>query len=479
MIEHNQLEQIWTKALKSLKETIPASGFHAWVKPAKLSALVGSQATLQVRNQFSANILEQNYLKQIRDVLAQITAQNELAINVELGALIGPIDYQQQPNLSIVEESEPAPRRKNGPELSLNPRYTFESFVVGPHNQFSHAAAISLATSSAEGDYNPLFIWGSSGLGKTHLMQAIAHFARASSKQAQIIYVTAEQFLNDLIDSMRQGKMKDFRHRYRRSDFLLIDDIQFIEGKESTQEEFFHTFNALKEAGSRVVLTSDRPPSCIKKLEPRLCSRFEGGLVTDIQAPSYEIRRAILDLKAQGMRLRLVPEVADAICEAFPANIRQLEGALLKVQAYQNFSNKTFTLEEVREILRVDAMAESVSKSVLPREKILLTEAPSEQLGRLVEAICLHLPLKPEDLSSSANSDDLRRARQALVFLGRVSGITFKELARALKRSASTLVQVHKLAQLAQLEDESFQGLLSKIQAESVKSQAPKVEPLA
>lgn len=287
-------------------------------------------------------------------------------------------------------------------ELSLNPKYLFSSFVVGPSNRFAHAAALAVAESPAKA-YNPLFIYGGVGLGKTHLMQAIGHFLLEKNPSLKVLYIPSERFTNQLISAIQNRSTEKFRERYRTIDALLIDDVQFIAGKESTQEEFFHTFNTLYDSHKQIVVTSDRSPKEIPRLEERLISRFEWGLVTDIQPPDIETRVAILRKKAERESLVIPNEVIDFIAEKFRLNIRELEGALIRVVANSAVMNQSITLSSAKEVL-----------------KNLLVESEGRvSIESIQEAVASYFQIRTSDLLAKRRNRSIAYPRQIAVFLAR------------------------------------------------------------
>ncbi len=307
----------------------------------------------------------------------------------------------------------------------LNQRYTFSTFVVGSNNRFCHSAAIAVSQRPGQ-TYNPLFIYGGVGLGKTHLMQAIAHHILSQSPNATVKYINCERFTNDMINSIRDGRMVDFRKRYRYLDVLLVDDIQFIEGKESTQEEFFHTFNALKESGKQIVISSDRPPKALSHLEERLRSRFEWGLISDIQAPDFETRLAILAKKCDLDGIKIDPSTLEHIASQFTNNIRELEGALIRVNAFASFTGE-----------RIDELAlhNLLTPHGTPEQK------PSLTIDGVINAVAKHYKVEPADLKSARRSQDLTLPRHIAMYLGyELMNLSFPRIGEAFGNRKHTSV---------------------------------------
>lgn len=330
-----------------VRKNISEVEYHTWFAPVKNLGVQEGSLVLGVRNSFAQEWFRKHYLELLEDALRSLGAQNpQVSFQVLPAAqdtLFSPADPPAPPG-------RPPPSPPGGPSAQdqaenrkrLNPKYTFENFVVGPNNNLAHAAAMGVAESPGKA-YNPLFIYGDVGLGKTHLMHAVGHYMAERFPDKRIEYVSTESFTNDLINAIRDDRMTQFRNRYRSVDLLLVDDIQFLAGKERTQEEFFHTFNALYENHKQIILSSDRPPKDIQTLEGRLRSRFEWGLITDIQSPEYETRVAILKMNAEHNRIDIPQEVLELIARQVTKNIRELEGALMRVVAFSSLNNVPFS----------------------------------------------------------------------------------------------------------------------------------------
>jgi chromosomal replication initiator protein len=344
-MSRTSLTVIWQKALAILETQLTKPSFETWLKSTTLLSFDGNLVTIGVANEFAKDWLESRYANLIRTTVRNILNQ-EVQIRF---VLPDQIDTSQTPKHTQTFRNE-----RNYEDLNatqLNPKYTFESFVIGNSNRFAHAASLAVAEAPAKA-YNPLFIYGGVGLGKTHLMHAIGNYVLEQKPRARVLYVSSEKFTNELINAIRDDKNVDFRNRYRNIDVLLVDDIQFVAGKERTQEEFFHTFNALYEANKQLILSSDRPPKEIPTLEDRLRSRFEWGLITDIQAPDLETRIAILRKKAKLEDLEVPNEVMVYIADKIQSNIRELEGALIRVVAYSSLTSNEITTELAAEALK-------------------------------------------------------------------------------------------------------------------------------
>ena len=338
---------LWLNCLAQLEGKLTTPVFESWIKPIRVHRLSSDEITLMVPTPFHKEWAE-NRLK--TTIVGTLTEQLGSPINIR---------FMNDPDAPAAEARTGLPERGGSAfapvddfrQTGLNARYTFEQFVVGATNRFAHAAAQAVADAPARA-YNPLFIYGAVGLGKTHLMHAIGHRVLKFDPRARVVYVSSETFTNEFITAIKNNQTVEFRNRYRTVDVLLIDDIQFLEGKEQTQEEFFHTFNTLHEASKQLVISSDRPPKDIQTLENRLRSRFEWGLLTDIQSPDLETREAILRKKAESDGIDVPHEVTSYIAKIIPSNIRQLEGALIKLTAYASLYKKALTVELATEVLR-------------------------------------------------------------------------------------------------------------------------------
>ncbi len=389
-------QQLWNQVLERLKERLNRPTYETWIENTTIDGLDSESITILTPNAFVMNHLQKHYLDIISDTVTECLGKS-LEIRLKT---------QQGKNLTLFSSSEStpdpqSPSSKKSPRTSkLNPKYTFYSFVVGPTNRMVHAASLAVAESPGR-DFNPLFLCGGVGLGKTHLMQAIGHYHWEINPQARIFYVSTEQFTNDLIAAIRNDSMQAFREHYRTADILLVDDIQFIEGKEYTQEEFFHTFNTLHEAGKQVVLASDRPPQQIPMLQERLSSRFSMGLIADVQVPDLETRMAILQKKAEYENVYLPREAVEYIATQYTSNIRELEGALIRAIAYISLSGLLMTVENVAAALN-------------PKVE-QITASPQTILDVVVEV----LKVSAEDLKGSSRRREISNARHIAMYLMR------------------------------------------------------------
>ena len=412
MDQLNQLRLVWEEVLNIMAADLPERSFDAWLKDSRPVHLDGNTLYVEFPNEFTKDWVEARYVNPLTRTLRQVTNRDwdikftipegvkSLGSPGAAGTRNAPSGNWSQNRVQRSEEVPPAPPPRSS---VLNPRYTFDSFVVGNSNRFAHAASLAVAEGPAKA-YNPLFIYGGVGLGKTHLMHAIGHYALEQNPNISVVYVTSETFTNDLISAIGKKSMVDFRNKYRNADILLIDDIQFVAGKESTQEEFFHTFNALYEANRQLVISSDRPPKDIPTLEERLRSRFEWGLTADIQPPDIETRIAILRKKAKDDNLVIDQEILSYIATHVQSNIRELEGALVRVTAHANLHNAPLSLETVAEALN-DILKAPVHQPVT--------------IEGIMEIVADYYAIKVSELKSKRRTRNITFPRQIAMYLAR------------------------------------------------------------
>ncbi len=340
------MEAVWDKTAKIIQEKLSKQNFDTWIKPIKIAAMEDKCVQLVVPNKFFKDWLLDNYFSTIKQSL-----QNVVGIEVDIEFILSKSKEKSPDSVSmspIQPKSASSSAASKGKIYSfLNNHYTFDRFVVGPCNQFAHAASIAVAKQPAK-NYNPLFIYGGSGLGKTHLLNATGLLTTTAHPELNVMYVSAEEFMNEMINSIRYDRMPKFREKYRNISCLLIDDIHFLAGKERTQEEFFHTFNTLHDSGKQIVVTSDKFPKDIPNLEGRLRSRFEWGLIADIQPPEIETKIAIIEKKMQESQITLPNTVAQYIASHVESNIRELEGFLVRISAYSSLTGREIDLDLVK-----------------------------------------------------------------------------------------------------------------------------------
>ena len=402
-------DQIWQAALGQLQMQMTQATYDTWVKDTRLISQDNQKLVVGTKSAFAKDWLENRLFPTINR-----TVSNLLGYPIEIQFIVDLVDTSDEPVSPSLLLQGALPDKRNGKEnningsnssrgdgdrLVLNYKYTFEQFIVGASNRLAHAASLAVAERPAEA-YNPLFLYGGVGLGKTHLLQAVAHFALEQGKH--VIYTTSEAFTNDLINAIRSQSTEQFREKYRNADFLLIDDIQFIAGKESTQEEFFHTFNTLHQSGGQIVLSSDRPPKAITTLEDRLRSRFEWGLLADVQPPDLETRMAILRFKADSQGVHLPGDVMEFVARRAQSNIRELEGALNKVVAYAAMTRQPPTME----------LAEHALQDMVSRRSELT-------VAQIISVVARYYKLDDDVLVSRGRTKEVAFARQMAMYLAR------------------------------------------------------------
>ena len=404
------VQELWDLTRERLRARIDPQAFTAWIEPIHSATYAGGRLQLKVPSRFMAEWLERHFFDDLSSLAREVDpACREVTIEVEHRpvtneGLVQPLPIVMDQPARRARQAAPARERERRPPLhTLDPKNTFDSFVIGTSNKFASAACRAVAESPGV-TYNPLFLYGGVGLGKTHLMQAIGQEVASRSPSSAVLYMTSEIFTNELIAAIQNRSTEAFRARYRSVDVLLIDDIQFIGGRDSTQEEFFHTFNALHGARKQVVLTSDRPPKDIQGLEERLVSRFQWGLVTDVQPPEVETRIAILRTKADQERLELPQDVAYFIAQAISTNIRELEGALIRVTAYASMMNQPVTLE----------LAQEAMKDLIP-----IAARKPLSIDRIRREVAAYYDVRIADMNSSKRSRQIAFPRQVAMYLCR------------------------------------------------------------
>jgi chromosomal replication initiator protein len=441
-------ESLWNEVAGRLKGALNETTYRTWFAEAEGAELSDDAFVLGVPNDFTREWIEGHFLGLIGAAVRDVTGQERrVALSVtERTPADAPIPLEAPKRHGAVGSSM---------DSGMNPKYTFDLFVIGSSNRFAHAAALAVAEAPAQA-YNPLFIYGGTGLGKTHLLQAIGHYVRQHSRRLTTRYVTSETFMNEFIDAVRDrgARIEGFKRRYRNYDVLLVDDIQFIEGKERIQEEFFHTFNSLYEGGAQIIISSDRPPREIATLEERLRSRFEWGLLTDIQAPDLETRIAILRKRVETEGIAITdPEVLTFIASRVSANIRELEGALTRVVAFSSLTDRPLTVE----------LAEDVLKDVYPQGEA----APEVTIARIQEAVIQRFGVSLDELVSPRRSQAVAYPRQVAMYLSReLTDASLPKIGREFGGRDHTTV-IHAKDKITKLirEDRSVYNLVQELTA--------------
>jgi chromosomal replication initiator protein len=390
------MPELWNQALIEVKERIGAQNYETWIKPIRFASRNKSEINLEVPNKFFRDWLTEHYLIQIEDVLSSLV-KDRIRVVFEINEKLESRLTVDRGVKKEEKERERPPRNTN-----LIPKYTFDNFVIGASNQFAHAACVAVANQPGD-HYNPLFIYGGVGLGKTHLVNAIGHHSVTQRPSLKVVYLSSESFMNELIASLRRDKMDEFKRKFRNVDILILDDVQFIAGKERTQEEFFHTFNSLYESHKQIVITSDKFPKEIPGLEDRLRNRFEWGLIADIQPPDMETRVAILQKKAEVEGVQLPHDVAIFLASNIDSNVRELEGSLTRLGAFSSLTKATITVELTKELLR---------NTLKGAQREVTVE-------NIQKTICDYFNIRMADLKAKRRTQNIALPRQVAMYLCR------------------------------------------------------------
>lgn len=430
----NEINKIWQKILEIILEKVGESTFELWFSPIKLLDIKNSEAFIEVPNRFFKDWIEDNFPSIISDSFYQITGSQ-----VEVKYIITGKEHET----GLIEEKKPIIKKGN-----LNPKYTFDTFVVGPSNQFAHAASFRVAENPGF-SYNPLFIYGGVGLGKTHLITAIGNYILDKKPEINVCYISSEQFTTEFVSAIRHEKMPEFRNKYRTVDVFLVDDIQFIAGKDSTQEEFFHTFNELYSKQKQIVISSDRPPMEISDITDRLRSRFGMGLIADIQPPEIETRLAILYKKAEMEGVKLPEDVAYFIASRVKSNVRELEGSLIKLCAYTSLTKVPISMDVAKYVLR----------DLLPDENKPIT------IELIQKAVCEALGLKIQDIKSKKRTKEISNARKLAMYITKkLTNLSLAEIGNAFGgKDHATVIYACKQIEKDKEMDESINRLIDSI----------------
>ena len=444
---------IWKKCCKQLKKILSEDIYERWIAVIEPLEIIDNTLLLVVANDFYKEWLEENYLPLINKALVLIDEEIlEAKINVDIHKFENTSSESKSEKISTPSINLAS---SNKPKGNLNPNYTFDSFVIGENNQFAHAAAMAAASSPSR-TYNPLFIYGDVGLGKTHLMQAIGNHVIQKKQRIKVCYITCEEFTNEYIDALQNNKVSTFRKKYRKIDLLLIDDIQFLDGKNRLQEEFFHTFNSLFESHKQIIMTSDRTPSEMEGLAPRLVSRFEWGLVTELIKPDIETRTAILRKKAQSMKLIIDLSLLDYLAEKITSNIRSLEGALIRIATYVSLTHQKISTEQIDELL----------KDLLTKEELNVVSVDLIQ-----KTVAEHFDLRVSDITGKRRTKEIAWPRQIAMFLSRtMTNQSFPSIGEKFLRNHATVLYAHETIDAQAKDDDKVQKMINIIKAKISKN---------
>jgi chromosomal replication initiator protein len=446
------MEELWQALAGSLRDSLGQVSYETWIKPLNFAGIRGRTVTLEAPNRFFVDWVSERYLESIRRSISAHTGENiEVKMVVQNGVDHAPPDTghphgSRKRNSQNTASEMPLAQAERHPQL--NPRYTFEEFVVGSANQFAHAAALAVAKQPGE-KYNPLFIYGGVGLGKTHLASAIGHYMwTRANRHMRIIYLPAEVFMNELISSLKRDRMTEFKDKFRRADALILDDVQFLAGRERTQEEFFHTFNSLHGDRHQIVLTSDKIPREIPELEERLRNRFESGLIADIMPPDLETRVAIIQRKADLEHLKLTPEVTLYIAQSVSSNVRELEGCLTRLAALASINSSEITVEFARQALH----------------DLVGGEQKRPDIEVVQKAVSEFFHVRLADLKSKKRTQHVAFCRQVAMYLCRkVTASSFPAIGEAFGRDHSTVIHAYNAIDRRARNDAAFRISLEKI----------------
>ena len=437
-------KQLWQKLSTALKPQVSPDTFKRWFSAVELVSANDKALTFRVPNNIYQYWIESNHMAALEGAIAAAVGEPR---EIKFLSPSESSDDSVLENIAIKEVGTPREMKPAGNTPGLNPRNTFESFVIGPNNEIAHAASLAVAQSPAR-TYNPLFVYGGVGLGKTHLMQAIGQYVVAKKKNTKVIYLSSELFINEFIDAIQHNNLVKFRKRYRQADLLLIDDIQFLAGKERSQEEFFHTFNTLFDGHKQIVLSCDRPASEITNLEHRLVSRFEWGLTAELQPPAIETRLAILRKKARTLQIKLSDEVFEFLANRIRSNVRRLEGALMRVASFASLSGKSLTQEVIEHLLK-DILQEEARNSIT-----------IEQIQRRVAE---HFDVRLADMTSKRRPASIAFPRQVAMYLAReLTKASLNEIGDAFGgRDHGTVLHACKLVKKRMKEQDNIRQTIS------------------
>ena len=439
------MKLIWLETLEKLKSKISEQNFATWIEPINPVTMEGNQLNVEVPNKFIKDWINDNYKTEIEKTLSDVGT-----VNYNLNIFINKkkINKKTLKDEPLKKEKQNYKNNKNIDIPNLNSKYTFDTFVAGTSNQFAHAAAMAVSNNPAT-TYNPLFIYGGVGLGKTHLINAIGNEIYKRDSNTKICYYSSEKFTNELINSLRHAKMNEFRNKFRSIDILLIDDIQFIAGKKSTQEEFFHTFNALYESHKQIIVTSDKFPKEIPDLEERLRSRFEWGLIADIQAPDTETKQAILKMKADQNNIEISEEVIYFLANSISNNVRELEGYLIRIGAYSSLTSTPITIQMAKKILK----------------DILIENSKEITIEKIQKKVADHFQIKTSELKSAKRLKNIVFPRQVAMYISRnLTSLSYPEIGTKFGgKDHSTIIHAIKKIEKMMKDDLYVKNMIEKL----------------
>lgn len=439
------MKLFWLETLEKLKSKISEQNFATWIEPINPVTMEGNQLNVEVPNKFIKDWINDNYKTEIEKTLSDVGT-----FNYNLNIIINKkkINKKTLKEEPLKIEKQNYKKNKNIDIPNLNSKYTFDTFVAGTSNQFAHAAAMAVSNNPAT-TYNPLFIYGGVGLGKTHLINAIGNEIYKRDSNSKICYYSSEKFTNELINSLRHAKMNEFRNKFRSIDILLIDDIQFIAGKKSTQEEFFHTFNALYESHKQIIVTSDKFPKEIPDLEERLRSRFEWGLIADIQAPDTETKQAILEMKADQNNIEISEEVIYFLANSISNNVRELEGYLIRIGAYSSLTSTPITIQMAKKILK----------------DILIENSKEITIEKIQKKVADHFQIKTSELKSAKRLKNIVFPRQVAMYISRnLTSLSYPEIGTKFGgKDHSTIIHAIKKIEKMMKDDLYVKNMIEKL----------------
>lgn len=442
------MEEIWKEVKFKLEEKISTQNIKTWIEPIRFHSIEGEKFIVEAPNKFIKDWFTENYKSYVEEIISKI-----IKSPITIETIVNNYNYSATKITENIIDTEPSKqikleKNKTAEFSNINSRYTFDTFVSGPSNQFAHAAAMAVANNPAT-TYNPLFIYGGVGLGKTHIIHSIGNQILKTKKNLKVYYYSSEKFTNELINSLRHGKMDEFRNKFRSIDILLIDDIQFIAGKKSTQEEFFHTFNALYESHKQIVVTSDKFPKEMPDLEDRLRSRFEWGLIADIQEPDTETKQAILKMKSEQIEVYLPEDVIYFLANSITSNVRELEGYLIRIAAYSSLTSTQINLEMAKEVL-----------------KNIITESTKEiTIEKIQKTVAEHFQIKVAEIKSQKRLKNIVLPRQVAMYISRsLTNMSYPEIGEKFGgKDHSTIIHAIKKIQEKMTNDMSLKLTVEKL----------------